>query len=69
MHLFNYNKIICVIFVAACLKSYNNITKQYNKYKNCKCPNFSTDHQNFLADHRLAIAVLDDIEETDPEED
>jgi hypothetical protein len=40
--------------------------KQYNKHKNCKyCPNFSTDHQNVLADsqwsadHRLAT---DDLE-------
>jgi hypothetical protein len=38
----------------------SNIMKQYNKHKNCKCcPNFSTDHQTFLADHRLAIAGLE----------
>jgi hypothetical protein len=36
MHLFNYNKIINVIFVAACLKKYNNIMKQYDKHKNGK---------------------------------
>jgi hypothetical protein len=39
---------------------WNYIMKLYNKHTNCKsCSNFSMDHQNFLADHWLAIAVID----------